>query len=44
MAKNVQKGMITNVIHTTEKSEDKKINSLIQKLNGLYDDIRYKKI
>lgn len=43
-AKNVKDGMITNIVHAREKSNDRKISSLIQKLNGLYDDIRNKKI
>lgn len=44
MSKNVKDGMVTNVIHAKEKSNDRKISSLIQDLNGLYDKIRNKEI
>ncbi|MDE6700846.1 MAG: hypothetical protein K2K10_07555, partial [Acetatifactor sp.] len=31
--------IVTTVVHTTEKSSDSKINSLIEELNGLYHKI-----
>lgn len=39
----VKDGIITNVIHVDGKSKSEKTNSLIQQLNGLYEEIRSKK-
>ncbi len=39
----VKDGIITNVIHVDGKSKSEKTNSLIQELNGLYEEICNKK-
>ena len=42
ITKTFKAGMVTNIIHTNEKSKDDRINSLVQELNGLYDVIKNK--